>query len=576
MFGFIATKVKRRIEGIRVLMKKPRKIVIVISAVFALIGLAAVVLGKICGSAQSRDIASLTEADIGQRVVIVYDEDTFWECDDGLYGIEAGESEEDIRIIPLRGELKHMLSSDRQDTSGENLIVSVKTVTSGTDILFADYFRNYAQNGLEKLKKLKADGIPEDSTMTEEKLDSYIEMMEELASDEAYEKNRSAVTAFELVIENGRIFSVIENTGTCVTALMLLILIYALLGIRFSCRKLVLGTLCLVVLTVGVTAFILRKDIKTMLSVRNPAPGIYTVHVENDYKLDKILADGTYDEGSLVKWISENLFWNIPIEVDLSAFGCSSFACVTPEGDHIFGRNMDCLSTDVVLVYSAPEDGYASISVCDPADANMAGENKFREPDSLFGRAFLRAAAYMPMDGVNEAGLGISTLTTAHTPMYQETGKTGIYMTVAIRAILDKCATVDEALALLQEYDMKSLYKVTNHLFITDRSGHSVVVEWEDNEMKVVEADAVTNFVMSKPEHEPCERYDTIVGRFEETGRVMSCDDAMDLLMDVSQNGESIKTQWSCVYDLDNFKMYLVTDANRADVYEITPEFFDR
>ena len=160
--------------------------------------------------------------------------------------------------------------------------------------------------------------------------------------------------------------------------------------------------------------------------------------------------------------------------------------------------------------------------------------------------------------------------------MNQETGKTGIYMTVAIRAILDKCATVDEALALLQAYDMKSLYKVTNHLFITERSGRSVVVEWEDNEMKVVEADAVTNFVMSKPEHEPCERYDTIVGRFEETGRVMSCDDAMDLLMDVSQNGERIKTQWSCVYDLDNFKMYLVTDANRADVYEITPEFFDR
>ena len=560
-------------------MKKSRKIVIISSALFALAGLAAMLIGKICGTeigkVPSREIASLTEADIGQKVGIIYDEDIFWSCDEKLYGIDVVYSEDDFRIIPLRGDLVISVSSYRQDTAGANLIATVKAVTPGTDVFMADYLRNYAQERADKLKDLKLNGIPEDSTLTEEQLDSYIEMMEDMAGDESYEKNRSAVTAFELTIENVRIFSTLEKAGGVTAALMLLILMYALLGIKVSGRKLVLGTACVILLAAGVTAFAFRKDIKTMLSVKDHAPGIYSVHVENDYKLEKILADGTYDENSLATWISKNLFWNIPIEVDLSAFACSSFACRTSEGYHLFGRNMDCKPTDLMLVYSTPEDGYASVAVCDLEYVNMAGDNKFRDPESLFGRALLRAAAYIPADGMNEAGLGISMLTTEKTSMYQETGKKGIYMLVAIRAILDKCANVEEAISLLKSYDMKSLCEVTNHLFITDRSGRSVVVEWEDNEMQVVESDAVTNFVMSKPEYEPCRRYDTILDRFDRTGKVMTYDDAMDLLMDISQDHETPSTQWSCVYDLDNFKVYLVADRDRANVYEITADFFD-
>ena len=48
----------------------------------------------------------------------------------------------------------------------------------------------------------------------------------------------------------------------------------------------------------------------------------------------------------------------------------------------------------------------------------------------------------------------------------------------------------------------------------------------------------------------------------------------MTLLMDVSQDYEVIKTQWSIVYDLDNFKLYFVSDMDTSNVYEISRETF--
>ena len=52
-------------------------------------------------------------------------------------------------------------------------------------------------------------------------------------------------------------------------------------------------------------------------------------------------------------------------------------------------------------------------------------------------------------------------------------------------------------------------------------------------------------------------------------------DEAMTLLMDVSQDYEVIKTQWSIVYDLDNFKLYYVSDMDTSNVYEISRETFE-
>ena len=58
--------------------------------------------------------------------------------------------------------------------------------------------------------------------------------------------------------------------------------------------------------------------------------------------------------------------------------------------------------------------------------------------------------------------------------------------------MLDKCATVDEAIALLEQYDMHSSANSCYHFQIADASGRTVVVEYIDDELSVLEADDAT------------------------------------------------------------------------------------
>ena len=68
------------------------------------------------------------------------------------------------------------------------------------------------------------------------------------------------------------------------------------------------------------------------------------------------------------------------------------------------------------------------------------------------GTTDLSMAAFFPyllMDGMNEKGLAMSVLKLRGDPTLQDTGKNKISTTVALRLVLDRAATVDEALALL-------------------------------------------------------------------------------------------------------------------------------
>lgn len=72
--------------------------------------------------------------------------------------------------------------------------------------------------------------------------------------------------------------------------------------------------------------------------------------------------------------------------------------------------------------------------------------------------------------------------------------------------MLDKAKNVDEALELLSSHDMHSSANSCYHFQICDASGKSVVVEYVDNEMKVVYPDknyqCATNFLLTNPDAE--------------------------------------------------------------------------
>ena len=56
---------------------------------------------------------------------------------------------------------------------------------------------------------------------------------------------------------------------------------------------------------------------------------------------------------------------------------------------------------------------------------------------------------------MNEKGLSIGVLEVEKHPTFQMTKKTNLTTTAIIRAVLDKAATVEEAIAIFEKYDMR-------------------------------------------------------------------------------------------------------------------------
>ena len=191
---------------------------------------------------------------------------------------------------------------------------------------------------------------------------------------------------------------------------------------------------------------------------------------------------------------------------------------------------------------------------------------------------------YLTVDGINEAGVGISILQLEHEEIHQDTGKPDILMNVAIRAILDTCGSTDEALALLDSYDMHSMIDRSFHLFITDRSGRSVIVEWIDNEMVVTEDCKVTNHIVcsdyteDEPDTDSMNRYKILTDNLSACGGTADAATAMIFLSDAALRSDDpgrMQTEWSCVYDLDDFKVTICTDAVYDHSFTVTPESFN-
>ena len=62
-----------------------------------------------------------------------------------------------------------------------------------------------------------------------------------------------------------------------------------------------------------------------------------------------------------------------------------------------------------------------------------------------------------------------------------------IRKTTAIRLVLDNAATVEEAVELLRNNNIYFSRDIECHYLIADASGHSVIVEFYDSELQVVE-----------------------------------------------------------------------------------------
>ena len=187
---------------------------------------------------------------------------------------------------------------------------------------------------------------------------------------------------------------------------------------------------------------------------------VYYMEVNGDYHFQEFLEAGgasSDDEVAafLTQYISKGFY---SVEIEESGPGCSVISAMDENGKHVWGRNFDWTETVTVLVKCVPDDGYASISTCDLQ--NITNSTELR-PDNLMNKMLTIAALYVPMDGINEAGLCVADLEVNEGGMTDmDTDRPDLTMTTATRLLLNQAATADEAIALLE--NMISMHRAAS------------------------------------------------------------------------------------------------------------------
>lgn len=317
---------------------------------------------------------------------------------------------------------------------------------------------------------------------------------------------------------------------------------------------------------------------KTLQTLRELDEHIMLLDYHCDYDLPGMLAAGKKSALGLARFLQKQIRSPRLAANPLCGHGgCSTFNVRTPEGKVIMGRNFDFKDARCLVVWTHPENGYRSMAVCN--------QNLMMYADVRRSRRGLRAlgAPYTSMDGVNEKGLACAILELLGKPTKQQTGKTPITTSVALRGVLDNCATVDEAVEFMKKYDMHDLLGACYHYFFTDETGQSAIVEYMDHEMYVYrqekpdESLKLTNFYITpggKCREKGRDRYEKMECALHESP-VMSENDAMDVLRSCEVYFRSkykvfmIGTLWSAVYNCTDRSMLLCAGRDYSNKYRL-------
>ena len=301
--------------------------------------------------------------------------------------------------------------------------------------------------------------------------------------------------------------------------------------------------------------------------------GLSTVRYDEDYGFDEFINQGgASSDEELVSYISKQvLSGNVSLSVQKIPFGCSTLSVNSEEGQ-LFGRNFDWQNSEALIILSHTDGNYASIST---VDMDFITSGTSFDLNSLPDSIRSAVAMYAPLDGMNEKGLAVSVnMIQDNEAIDQNTLKPNLTTTTAIRLLLNKAANIDEAIELLNQYDMHSLMNMMVYFALADASGKSVVVEYIDNEMYVKETPAVTNFYLTEGEKygigtsQSHERYDILMKAYD-NNEIHSMVDMRDALDSVSKDnfGEFESTEWSIVFNLQSGEVKYYHRENYQNCY---------
>ena len=258
------------------------------------------------------------------------------------------------------------------------------------------------------------------------------------------------------------------------------------------------------------------------------------------------------------------------VDAQRHPWGCSLFAALGDTQHMVFGRNFDWDFSPAVLIFTHPADGYASVSM---VDITYLGYNSqdVASLNSSEKRNLLLHAPLIPFDGMNEYGLTVGMAAVVGSPgPAPDPAKETVGSLRIIRLMLDHAKTVDEAIAVIRQYNVDFGGGPPLHYLLADPSGQAATVEWKDGSLQVIRNSVpwqvTTNFYLAGATEQmktQDRRYSTAATWLRAADGRLDPGEAMRLLEHVEQ----ISTQWSIVYDMTTGEIRLVMAEAYYHVY---------
>ena len=296
-------------------------------------------------------------------------------------------------------------------------------------------------------------------------------------------------------------------------------------------------------------------------SVQKLDDGLYYMEYRGDDGFDALIeSGGGRSAGELsayvMRFLSGGFYQPKAGDPAPAQYGCSALTARTPEGDVLMGRNFDFSSATGMILHTVPARGYETYTTF---NLEFLGFGEGWRPEGFRNQYMALSALFFALDGINEKGLAVADLMAGDDAQtHQDSGKPALTTTTAICYLLKNAATVDEALDLLRGIDMHSDIGAAHHYAISDASGRSVVVEYVDDGMVVVESPALTNHYLCEEKrnvglYEGDRRYDFLCSQYEEAGGILDLRQLTTAIASVSQppaQGDRLGTAWTMVMNL--------------------------
>lgn len=295
------------------------------------------------------------------------------------------------------------------------------------------------------------------------------------------------------------------------------------------------------------------------------------VKLNTDYGFKEFLEVGASSMEEHVEFLKASGIDFYDKAFELRAPFCTTYSAQNEDGDYIFGRNDDLFPDDTaILIYTKPDDGYASVAMIDGVYFGYENENTNVEDI----KKYMQSVAHFPADGMNECGVAIAQ-NSVEAQSKIDPEKVTIGSLQAVRLVLDYAKDVEDAIELLKQYNIYFELSEQAHFMISDATGRSVIVEYVDGEMIVLENDHPwqinTNFVVSQyideedaATRELCLRYQDAHRTLQKKNGVLKGEEPIDLLRDVVQ----AHTLYSTVYNKTSGDIQVAMRRKFSRIYQ--------